>query len=570
MQKYSKLFGKTRREAKKDMKFASHKLLYRAGFIRELAAGRLEFLPLGYRVWSNIIKLIDSEMTAIGSQRMAIPLLQPIEFWKKTNRDEAWKGLLMTVEDSKGAEFALSATGEAVVTEMVGAEQPSYKDLPIIIHQTIAKFRDEKRPRGGLLRAREFVMKDAYSYHADEKDFMKTYQDFYEAYSSICKRLELPFYAVIADNGALGGDYSHEFQIPSKSGEDRIVKCTKCDYAANIEMAEFVKEEINKNEEIKELEITDQKWEEAQSIKQMTEFYKRPESNMIKTVAFKRKDGRLVLAVLTGNLEVNSSKLAKAVGESELEKAEKKDLDNIGAIAGALHAWGYEEHADKITYVVDESIVKSKNLYGGNKTKTTDPKFVNYGRDFKHKIEADIADPGEGSICTKCGGKLSLIKSIELGHIFKYDHFYTEKHNGYFVNKEGNKKLMFSGAYGIGIGRTLATTVEIHNDEMGIIWPKSITPFHIHFVTLAEDNNKQAGEVIKKIENEGFEVLWDERDTGAGEKFADADLIGLPIRVVLSKRSLEAGGYEVKLRSEKESKILKEEDLIEFIKAFYS
>lgn len=570
MQKYSKLFGKTLKEAKKDMKFPSHKLLYRGGFVRELAAGRLEFLPLGFRVWSNIIKLIDEEMIKIGSQRMAIPLLQPIEFWKKTNRDQAWKGLLMTVEDSRGAEFALSATGEGVVTEMVAAEQPSYKDLPIIIHQTIAKFRDETRARGGLLRAREFEMKDAYSYHVDEEDFMKTYQDFHQAYSTICKRLQLPFYAVIADNGALGGDYSHEFQVPCETGEDQIVKCSKCEYAANVEMAKFKRLEVNKEEEVKKMQIDDQKWEDAQSIQDMVDCYKRPANNMIKTVVFKRPDGGLVLGVVTGDLGVNSNKLAKAVGESALEKAEKADLDSIGAIGGAVHAWGYEEYADKVTFVVDESIVKAKNLYGGYKTKTTDPHFVNYGRDFKHKIEADIAEPADGATCSECGGSLQLIRTIEFGHIFKYDHFYTEHHNGFFTDKEGNKKLMYSGAYGIGIGRTIATTVEIHHDEKGIIWPKSIAPYQVHFVTLAEENNKQAEEVINEIEKLGLEVLWDERDTTAGEKFADADLIGIPIRVVLSKRSLEAGGFEVKVRSEKDSKVVSKADLLKFIKKFYA
>nr|MBP9690881.1 proline--tRNA ligase [Candidatus Woesebacteria bacterium] len=388
---YSRLFGKTLREPRSDMKLASHKLLYQAGFVRELSAGRYEYLPLGFIVWQKIIAIIDEEMKAIGSQRISIPLLHPMDIWKKTNRDKAWGNLLMKLNDARDAEFALSATGEGVITEMVIAQNPSYRDLPIVLHQTINKFRDEMRVRGGLLRLREFTMKDAYSYNATEEDFMKTYEDFYKAYCIICDRLKLKYRAVIADSGALGGDYSHEFQIECEAGEDEIITCDTCDYAANIEKAEFTREKINQDEKVKEYVVVDQKWEEARSIQDMVKFYERPASNMIKTIVFKRPDGRLVLGVVTGNLDVNPTKLAHAVGENELLQAEKEDLDAIGAIAGAVHAWGYDEHKDKITFVVDASIVEARNLLGGFKTKTNDPRNVNYGRDFKHDIEADIA-----------------------------------------------------------------------------------------------------------------------------------------------------------------------------------
>ncbi|NCS32338.1 proline--tRNA ligase [bacterium] len=556
--RYSKLFGKTVRDPKSDMKLASHKLLYQGGFVRELSAGRYEFLPLGYRVWQKIVNLIDEEMEKIGSQRMSIPLLQPMEYWTKTNRDKAWGSSLMKIKDARGAEFALSATGEGIVTEMVAQTSPSYRDLPIILHQTINKFRDEIRVRGGILRAREFTMKDAYSYHETQEDFMKTYKDFYDAYSRICKRLGLPFYAVEADSGALGGDYSHEFQIPCDDGEDVIAVCTSCDYSANVEKAQFVREKVNENEDVKDMEIIEQDWNEARTIDQMSEFYHRPANNMIKSVAFKRSDGRLVIGVVTGDLEVNDVKLAHAIGEGELEKATDEDLNSIGVTSGALHAWGYGEFGDKVTFVVDTSIVEAKNLYGGNKLQTTDPQFVNYGRDFKHEIEADIAQPYKGAHCIKCGGKLDLIRTIEFGHIFKYDHFYTSHHNGYFVDKDGTKKLMYMGAYGIGIGRSMATTVEVHHDDRGIIWPTEIAPYRVHLVGLNLDDDTIKLKVEKIYEDllrAGIEVLYDDRtEISPGEKFADADLIGIPYRMVVSKKT--GDNVEVKKRDRKDFELV--------------
>ncbi|PJE61691.1 proline--tRNA ligase [Candidatus Roizmanbacteria bacterium CG10_big_fil_rev_8_21_14_0_10_39_12] len=565
---YSRLFGKTHREPRSDMKLISHKLLYQAGFVSELSAGRYEYLPLGFIVWQKIINIIDEEMKAIGSQRISIPLLHPMEIWKKTNRDKAWGNLLMKLEDARGSEFALSATGEGVITDMVTAQNPSYKDLPIILHQTINKFRDEMRVRGGLLRLREFTMKDAYSYNATEEDFMKTYNDFYKAYGIICDRLELEYRAVIADSGALGGDYSHEFQIECESGEDQIITCEKCEYAANIEKAEFVREKVNQDEELNEMKIVDQKWEEAQSIQEMVQFYGKPANNMIKTIVYKRPDGRLVLGVVTGNLAVNPIKLAHAVGENELTQAEKKDLDSIGAIAGAVHAWGYEEHKDNITFVVDHSIVNARNLFGGFKTKTNDPRHVNYGRDFKHEIEADIADPYNDAQCSKCSKKLKLTKTIEFGHIFKYDHFYTEKHDGFFTDKDGSKKLMYMGAYGIGIDRAIATIVEKHHDDHGIIWPAQVAPYTVHLIGL-DLQDVEIKEKVEKLYHQllkaEIEVLYDDRDEArAGEKFATADLIGNPIRLVISKRTGDQ--VEWKRRSEKESKLISVDRVIKKIK----
>lgn len=567
--KYSKLFGKTVRDAKKDMKLPSHKLLYQGGFVRELSAGRYQFLPLGFRVWRKVLDVMEQELEAIGSQRFSIPMLQPLEIWQKTNRDSAWGDDLMKVKDRRNAEFALSATGEGVVTDLVADSNPSYKDLPIILNQFILKVRDELRARGGLLRAREFVMQDAYSYHVSEEDFMKTYDDFYRAYSRICNRFDLPFYPVIADSGALGGDYCHEFQVPCDNGEDTIVKCDKCDYAANIEKSKFVRDEVNKEEKVKEMEWTKQPWDRAREINDMAEFFGKPKNNMIKSVMYKTPKGKLVIGVVTGDLEVNDVKLANAVGEGELEKATEDDLKGIGAEHGTVHAWGYEKHKNKLIFVADESIVKAKNLCGGYKTKTEDPINVNYGRDFKSDIEADIAEPYEGAKCESCeNGKLKLIRTIEFGHIFKYDHFYTKHHNAKFIDKDGEEKYMYMGAYGIGLGRAISVIVEKHHDKKGIMWPISVAPFAVHMISLDEDTiGEKANDLYQNLTNQGIEVLWDDReDASAGVKFNDADLIGVPIRIVISKRSLSRDGVELKLRNEKDHTIVEIDKIVDVIK----
>ncbi|MDD3647409.1 MAG: proline--tRNA ligase [Candidatus Dojkabacteria bacterium] len=567
--RYSRLFGKTVRKARKEMTAVSHKLLYMGGFIRELSAGRYEFLPLGFRVWRKIVDLIDSEMEIIGSQRFSIPILQPMDFWSKSNRDKAWGKSLMKLKDRSGAEFALSATGEGVVTEMVAGTNPTYKDLPITVHQFIVKLRDEKRARGGLLRTREFVMKDAYSFNESEDDFMKTYNSFYKAYSRICEQLGLQYYACIADSGALGGDYCHEFQVPCEAGEDHIAKCDSCDYTANNEKAEFIRKEVNKNEKMKEYKMVDLP-EKVQKIKDLMKHYNLPAERFIKNVLYKTLDGKkLIIATVTGDLDINAVKLAKAVGEDELEIGEDKDLKSIGSKTGYLHSWGYDEFKDKIVYVVDEGITKARNLYGGYKTETQDPQNVNYGRDFKADIVADIAEPYEGALCKKCKGNLKLIKTIEWGHIFKYDHFYTKHHNGYFTDRDGKRKLMYMGAYGIGIGRSMGTIVESHNDEKGIIWPITIAPFQVHLVSLGESKEilDKAASVYEELGQNDIEVLWDDREEeSAGVKFNDADLIGIPIRLVVSVKSFERGGVELKLRTSEESEIIKLEDILETVK----
>jgi prolyl-tRNA synthetase len=557
--KYSQLFGKTIKNSPASASLASHKLLYQAGFIRELVSGRYEMLPLGARVYQKIIAVIEEEMQKLGSQRVFTPTLHPKELWQKTGRVDAWgKDLLQVKDERTKQEFALAATGEGLFTEMVKDMKPSYRDLPIVIHQFSQKFRNEKRPRGGLLRLREFLMKDAYSFDEDVEKFKKNYELFYQAYLSIAKKLGLDPVPVIADNGALGGDYSHEFMVEGEFGEDTIVRCDKCDYAANLEKAEFIRREVNGDEEIKPYEEVALPLE-VKTIKNLVAHYNLPPERFIKNVVYKTGDNKIIIATITGDLDVNEKKLARVVGSEDLEPATDEDLASFGAKPGFVHSWGYSD--PRITFVVDQSVVNARNLYGGRKTDTTDPINVNYGRDFQSHLVADLASAPEGAICAKCGkGHLKLVRAIEFGHIFSYGYFYSEPHGATFVDREGKEKLLYMGSYGIGVERAMAIVVEKLHDEKGIVWPEAIAPFQYHLIVLGESEavQKQAQEVYEKLQELGKEVLFDDRDVSAGQKFADADLIGIPWRLVVSEKS--AGKIEVKRRTEKESKLSSLED----------
>ena len=556
--RYSKLFGKTVRDAPSEAISISHKLLYKAGYIRELTAGRYEILPLGFRVMEKIVRIIEEEMQKVGSQRVATPFLHPKEIWQKTGRDEVWGKDLLTVKDQRNEqEFTLSATGEGLFTEMVKNFVPSYKDLPILIHQFTQKFRNEKRPRGALLRLREFVMKDAYSFDADEESFKKTYWNFYNSYLAIAKRFDLDVLPVEADNGALGGDYSHEFMVEADFGEDKIVRCESCDYSANVEKAEFVRQPSTEREEIKDFETVDLPPEVA-TIKELVAHYKMPADRFIKNVVYKTSSGKIIIATLTGDLEVNEKKLQRALKiADDLETATKEDLASFGAKTGFVHSWGYTDK--RITYVVDESIVKSRNLYGGYKMETTDPINVNYPRDFKADTVADLASAPDGALCARCQkGKLNLTRAIEFGHVFSYGTFYSKPHEGYFIDRDGSRKLLLMGAYGIGVERTMAIIVETHFDGQGIIWPEVVAPYKYHLIEIKKEKGERrtrGEEVYKKLTEAGQDVLWDDREeVSTGQKFADADLIGCPIRLVVSEKT--GGKIEYKKRNSQDVKLI--------------
>jgi prolyl-tRNA synthetase len=721
--KYSESFIVTRKNAPSKARAVSQKLLYRGGFLRKVSAGRYAFLPLGWRVKNKIIKVIEEEMDAIGAQRMELPIMQPVELWQVTNRDEAFGELMLTSDDHYGRKYVLNATGEALMTELVGSTKPSYRDLPINVYQFLQKFRDELRPRGGLLRVREFLMKDAYNYERTEKKFMETYRDYWSAYDKVFARLELDAVAVEADNGALGGDYSHEFMVftpeeveeldiyldedeeenkmetvdvsvdkdkykeilkiyasePEKTlknmiyrvddekfvcitlrgdyridftklkrfldyeqirpatadeikslgsfigyvspiglddeielivdqsvkfnknywdgahkekvfrknvnygrdfkvddnmvadvredkiysaGGDKIVVCDRCDYKANVEKAEFTREEVNMDEEMREMKVIDQpEW--VCTMDENVEHYKKPKSHFLKNVVYKDKDDRLIIAVVRGDLEANPTKIANLLDCGTLELADDEDLADMKTKSGWVHSWGHTAKDREVIYVGDIALEKSRNLIGGQKEKTTDTFNVNYGRDFECDVVGDIAAATEGSKCKHCAeGYLKEKKGIEVGHIFKYDDYYTTPHKATFVDEDGKEKPMWMGAYGIGVGRALATVVEMHNDEDGIIWPVEIAPYHVHIVSIGEDEevNKTAQSIHDHLQKSDIEVLWDDRtEASAGVKFADADLIGIPLRIVVSGRSLKNNEVEMKRRGKDDAEMVANE-----------
>lgn len=551
--RYSKLFGKTVREAPKDAVLESHKLLYRGGFIRDLSAGRYLFTPLGYRVFEKIVKVIDEEMQAIGGQRVGSPTLHPLELWQLTHRDEAFGEGLMRVKDRRGAWFAIGATAEVVITEFVKKFNPSWKDLPFTIYQFSQKFRDELRVRGGLVRVREFLMKDSYSFGADEESLLKAYWDHYHAYERIAQKFGIEVIPVEADSGALGGDFCHEFITPCDFGEDTILTCD-CGYRANRERAEFVREEINLAEPEKPFQIIEQpEW--VETMEDNVKNYNLPKSRFLKNVVYKTAKGKMIIAVVRGDLEVNEAKLTKAAGEGELTPATDEDLLKMGTRPGWVHCWG---HSAK--YIGDLSLKTVKNFIGGQKEKNTDSINVNYGREFTCEVLADIAETKEGFTCGKCKkGKLQETRGIEFGHVFKYDDFYSKAMGATFVDKDGLEKFLQMGAYGIGVERAMAIIVEAHHDELGIIWPRSVAPYAVHLINLKKDS-QAADNLEKELIKKGIEVLYDDRENvSAGVKFADADLVGIPVRLVVSDKAGEK--IEYKERDKKETELVTIETL---------
>jgi prolyl-tRNA synthetase len=560
----SKLFGKTVKDVSGDISMISHKLLYQAGFIRESVAGRYYFLPLGIRVRDKVVKIVEEEMDRTGAQKMITPVLHPLELWDETNRSSSVGFELMTIQDQRGGKFALGGTAEEMMVDVVRKFNISYKDLPFNIYQFSQKFRDEKRARGGLLRVREFLMKDAYSFHKDEEDFKKEYETMWSTYETIFERCGLEVHTIESDNGYIGGDYCHEFVVISDVGESRFLMTKDGSYAAHEEVALFMRDEMNADEKELPMEVKDAP--RGPTIDDGVKLYGEPAWRQIKSIVF-YADEEPVLVCLRGDLSVNEAKLKKVLGCFELRPAHPDEIKKMGSVVGFVSPLKLD-----IKKVGDPSLETVKNFYTGADEDQKDTLNVNYGRDFEVDVMADIAIPPEGAK-TEEGGEMIEARGIEVGNIFQLGtHYTTKMSNSTFTDNDGKTKPYYMGCYGIGIGRTLATIVESSHDDKGIIWPKSVAPYQVHLVNLGkdEDVNKKAEDLYEELKKAGFEVLWDDRNTGAGEKLNDADLIGIPVRLVLSSRSLENGGLEWKERAAEESKIVSESDLIDSLSKFYA
>ena len=564
--KYSQLFGKTLREAPKDAVFPSHQLLYKGGFIRESTAGRYYILPLGWRVHEKIRAIIKEEMDKTGAQEMISPVLHPLSLWQETNRTTSVGFELMTIKDGREFQFALGGTAEEMFVDVVRNMHLSYKDLPINLYQFSTKFRDEKRARGGLLRVREFVMKDAYSFDRDEQAFKKVYEQMGETYQTIYQKLGLKTLKVEADNGYIGGEYCHEFQVESPIGEGRFFVSEDGSYCAHEDIARFQRSPVNMNEPMKKMEIAKQpQW--VKTMDENVKHYQLPASRFIKNVVYRnRLTSDIIIAVIRGDLDVNKTKLEHALNAiGLLEDATEEDLKKIGTKRGYVHSWGHHG----ATYVGDISLQSVRNIIGGQKEDQTDSINVNYGRDFTCAVIADIAMAQTGYEAEDGGSRLVEKRGIEVGNIFQLGYHYTKLMKGAtFIDDDGKEKPYYMGCYGIGIGRTMAAIVETHHDEKGIMWPESVAPYKVHVVDLRkreEGRRKKEDNIGKQFEDAHIEVLWDDReDVSPGVKFKDADLLGMPWRVVVSERLGEK--VELKARNAEKAEELTIDQVIARLK----
>lgn len=565
--RYSKLFGKTERKAPADHKFTSHKLLYRAGFVRESTAGRYYFLPLGMRVRDKIAVIVEEEMDAVGAQKMLVPVLHPVELWRETNRTDSTGFELMTVKDRRGAEFALGGTAEEMFVELVRKLKLSYKDLPFNVYQFSSKFRDELRARGGLLRVREFTMKDAYSFHRDEKSFKKTYALMAEKYKIIFERVGLVTQMVESDNGYIGGEYSHEFIVESEVGESRYFVAGN--YAAHEDVARFVLDKKNASEKLKKMVEIEAK--RGPTMEDGVKLHKLPLWQQIKDLMLVDEDRNFILAVIRGDLDVNVVKVARLTGAHSLRHAEDKEIVELGSHPGFISPVKINK---KVKVVCDVSLKTIANAYTGANRKNLDLVNVNYGRDFKGDIEGDISMAKDGYIAEN-GKQLKARRGIEVGNIFQLGYHYTNLMKGAtFTDEDGKQHKYYMGCYGIGLGRTLAAIVEVYNDGKGIKWPVSVAPHQVQLVDLANRESRQvdgqagvrknAEKVYKGLIKEGIEVLWDDREESAGVKFADADLIGTPVRLVVSRATKDK--VEWKRRDEDKVDVISIQEAIGRIK----
>jgi prolyl-tRNA synthetase len=565
--KQSKMLIPTLREVPSDADIKSHQLLLRAGFIRQIASGLYTFLPLGKRVLKKVENIIREEMDQIGANELLMPALQPAELWKESGRWNTFGPELMRLKDRHDREFALGATHEEVITSIIRDEVSSYKKLPLSVYQIQFKFRDEKRPRFGLLRGREFMMKDAYSFHESQQSLDETYKDMFQAYQHIFTRCGLNFRAVIADSGAMGGKDTHEFMVLSDVGEDTIAYSSESNYAANIEMAPVVIQYEKNNEPMRDLQKV--ATPNQKTMKEVADFLGTTVDKGLKSIMFK-VDEQFVLVVTRGDHEVNEVKLKNLYQAQQVELATEEDTRKLlNAGFGSLGPIGVPEHVD---VVADLAVQYVTNVSCGANEDGYHYVNVNPDRDFQVKQYADLRFIQEGDPSPDGKGIIRFAKGIEVGHVFKLGKFYSEKMKATYLDQNGKEETMIMGCYGIGVSRTLAAIIEQHHDEKGIIWPKSVTPFHIHLVNLnvkQEEQVKLADQLYDLLRNAGYEVLYDDRNERPGVKFADSDLIGIPVRIVIGKLAKE-GKVEWKMRETGEQEELHVEDVLPRLQSFYA
>jgi prolyl-tRNA synthetase len=541
----------TMKEAPSDASNVSHVLLSRAGFMRRVGAGIYEFLPLGVRVLRKIEAIIRGEMDRTGALEVLMPALLPADYFKETGRWDVYGDVLFRLKDRKGGDYHLGPTHEEIVTDIARREIRSWRDLPKTLYQIQLKFRDEPRPRGGLLRGREFVMKDAYSFDMDEEGAQASYETMRKAYTAIFDRLALKYRMVAADSGAIGGSKSAEFQVLVDSGEDAIVACTSCDYAANVEVATVRAEaEVRATPGAPSVERIHTPGHGA--IDDVAALLGVSRAAMLKSLVYAAGD-QIVMVVVRGDHDVNEVRVARATGASDVFLAGESDVEKAtGAKVGFAGPVGFRGRI-----LVDRAAAAVVNGITGANDTDYHLKNVNFGRDYSGEVlDLRLAVTGDG--CPHCdAGRLASYRGIEAGHIFILGTRYSQAMNATFVDEKQQHRTLVMGCYGIGVSRLIATAVEQHHDDGGILWPASIAPYHVHLITIGHDADvlRRASELYQSLGAAGVEVLWDDRDERPGVKFKDADLIGIPYRLTVGAKALAGGHVEFKLRSESNPKM---------------
>ncbi len=551
---YSKTLIPTLKESPADAEVISHKLMVRAGMIRQMAAGIYSTLPLGLRVFKKVEQIIREEMNRIGGQEVFLPSVQPAELWEESGRWEFYGKELLRLKDRHDREFCYGPTHEEIITDIVRRDVHSYRQLPITLYQIQTKFRDEVRPRFGIMRGREFTMKDAYSFHTTEESTRETYSQMAEAYSRIFERCGLDFKMVEADSGTIGGSFSHEFVVLADSGEDRIGFCDSCDYASNLEKAEAraakPNSESTSEEGIKEVPTPGKK-----SVEEVTQFLNVSSDKLIKTIVFETDQG-LVAGLVRGDREINPVKLKNLIDCEWLNPApEELITKETGVPCGYLGPVGVQ-----LKVFADTEIKHMSNGITGANKADTHLTGVQFGRDLKVEKVGDLKDVNEGDRCPKCdSGKYKIKRGIEVGHIFILGAKYSEAMKAHYLDDQGKEKPMIMGCYGIGVGRTAAAAIEQNYDEKGIIWPLPLAPFQavILPVNFKVDAVRSAAETIyKTLWEQGVETLLDDRSDRLGVKFKDAELLGIPLQIIIGPKNLDEGKVELKSRKTGESKFI--------------
>lgn len=573
----SKSFGKTLREKPSEVEMASHELMLRAGLISKLAAGIYSYMPFAWRSMKKIQGVLRQEMDAIGGQEINMPVVNPADIWRESGRWDEIGSELARFKDRSGRDMCLAMTHEEPVTDLARRFIDSYKQLPSVVYQIQTKFRDEPRARGGLVRVREFIMKDAYSFHTGQSGLNSYYPHMCRAYERVCNICGVPVVKVLSDVGMMGGNMAHEFTYVTDAGEDTLILCPECGYAANREVAVF-----NKNLGLAILDESNDSGASViekihtpgkDSISLVTGYLDTNPVFSIKTMAyFAQGQKEPVMVLIRGDLDVNERKLANHLNTPEVRLASPEELKSYGLVQGFMSPVGIEH----LRVVADDSISSQYSYVAGANER--DYHFVNVvpGRDFKIDSEVEIAAAREGDPCCVCNAPLAVKRGIEIGNTFMLGNRYSKAMGANFQAQDGTLKPIIMGCYGLGVGRLLACVVEENHDENGIVWPITVAPYQIHLVGLGKSERvrETAEELYETLVQNGIEVLYDDRDESAGVKFNDADLLGMPIRVTISKRSLTSGGAEVKLRRDKEAKIVSlegfEGKMLELIKHEFS